>query len=554
MLDRRTFIGGALGAAALGALSACGSIAVEDSGSAGVAAAQPLSVCIAPPRSIDPCGATDASSLTVVWQLFDSLTSYDFATGELSCLAAERYEVSDDARTFTFHLRQATFHNGDAVTSADFKRAWERIVDPARAASEETGSSSLASMLSVIEGYAELRAGTAYELAGVSCPDDATLSIALRTPYADFPYVLAHPALGPVPALAEEDPEAFAAKPVGNGPFQMTGTWEPGTMQIELARFDAYAGEPATLASARFEIAEDIEQAFQRFQTDDVDVSRCPVRDAHGAASSLGRVEDGSVMTDDDHFVCCTGLATSMLACNVQGQVLGNADVRRALSLAIDRDYLADTLYRETRFAADGVVSPAITGYQEAVWPYATYDTAHAEELLDALYPVLEDDARGLTVRLLYNADGGHREVIEAVVENLAKVGVICEPEDVDIETLRERVAARDFDLVRMDWATDAPVMDGVLFPLFFSGNVSSTNVSGYHDERVDELLAEARAELDGTRRIALLQEADAAIGRDCPVIPLMFQGTSYVISERIEELPIAPQGRIDLARAQLAE
>lgn len=325
-------------------------------------------------------------------------------------------------------------------------------------------------------------------------------------------------------------------------------------MQIELARFDAYAGEPATLASARFEIAEDIEQAFQRFQTDDVDVSRCPVRDAHGAASSLGRVEDGSVMTDDDHFVCCTGLATSMLACNVQGQVLGNADVRRALSLAIDRDYLADTLYRETRFAADGVVSPAITGYQEAVWPYATYDTAHAEELLDALYPVLEDDARGLTVRLLYNADGGHREVIEAVVENLAKVGVICEPEDVDIETLRERVAARDFDLVRMDWATDAPVMDGVLFPLFFSGNVSSTNVSGYHDERVDELLAEARAELDGTRRIALLQEADAAIGRDCPVIPLMFQGTSYVGSERIEELPIAPQGRIDLARAQLAE
>ena len=79
-------------------------------------------------------------------------------------------------------------------------------------------------------------------------------------------------------------------------------------------------------------------------------------------------------MTDDDHFVCCTGLATSMLACNVQGQVLGNADVRRALSLAIDREYLADTLYRETRSAADGMVSPAITGYQEAAWPYATYD------------------------------------------------------------------------------------------------------------------------------------------------------------------------------------
>ena len=554
MLDRRTFIGGALGAAALVALSACGRITAEDPGSGDVAADQPLSVCIAPPRSIDPCGATDASSLAVVWQLFDSLTSFDFATGELTCLAADRYEVSDDARTFTFHLRQATFHNGDTVTSADFKRAWERIVNPASAASEETEPSGLASMLSVIEGYAELRAGAARELTGVSCPDDATLSIALRTPYADFTYVLAHPALGPVPVLADEDPESFAAQPVGNGPFQMAGSWEPGTAQIELARFDAYAGEPATLASVRLEIAEDVEQAFQRFQTDEVDVCRCPVRDAHGAASSLGRVEDGSVMTGDDHFVCCTGLATSMLACNVQGQALGNADVRRALSLAIDRAYLADTLYRETRRAADGVVSPAIAGYREAAWPYAAYDTARAEELLDAVYPVLEDDARGLTVRLLYNADGGHREVIEAVVENLAKVGVTCEPEDVDIETLRERVAARDFDLVRMDWATDAPVMDGVLFPLFFSGNASSTNVSGYHDERVDELLATARATLEDANRIALLQEADAVIGRDCPVIPLLFQGAPYVGSERIEELSIAPQGRIDLARAQLGE
>ena len=403
----------------------------------------------------------------MVWQLFDSLTSYDFATGELSCLAAERYEVSDDARTFTFHLRQATFHNGDAVTSADFKRAWERIVDPARAASEETGSSSLASMLSVIEGYAELRAGTAYELAGVSCPDDATLSIALRTPYADFPYVLAHPALGPVPALAEEDPEAFAAKPVGNGPFQMTGTWEPGTMQIELARFDAYAGEPATLASARFEIVEDIEQAFQRFQTDDVDVSRCPVRDAHGAASSLGRVEDGSVMTDDDHFVCCTGLATSMLACNVQGQVLGNADVRRALSLAIDREYLADTLYRETRSAADGMVSPPSRATRRLRGRTRPTTPPMRRSCSTRSTPCSRTMRAASRCACCTTRTAGHREVIEAVVENLAKVGVICEPEDVDIETLRERVAARDFDLVRMDWATDAPVMDGVLFPLF---------------------------------------------------------------------------------------
>ena len=110
MIDRRTFLGGMLGACALGALPACGPITAEDPGSADIESARPLAISLIAPATLDPYGAQDESALTLAWQLFDSLTSYDFYSGELSCLAAERFEESEDARTFTFHLRDAVFH------------------------------------------------------------------------------------------------------------------------------------------------------------------------------------------------------------------------------------------------------------------------------------------------------------------------------------------------------------------------------------------------------------------------------------------------------------
>ena len=78
---------------------------------------RPLAISLTAPATLDPHGAQDESALTFAWQLFDSLTSYDFFSGELSCLAAERFEASEDARTFTFHVRDAVFHNGEAVTA-----------------------------------------------------------------------------------------------------------------------------------------------------------------------------------------------------------------------------------------------------------------------------------------------------------------------------------------------------------------------------------------------------------------------------------------------------
>lgn len=553
LATRRSFLSGGLASVALAALSACGA-GRDDALGSGDVTVRPLTVGIAPPQSLDPYNACDQGSLTVAWQLFDALTSYDFATGELTCLAAERYEMSDDAASFTFYLREATFHSGEPVTAADFKRAWERIVNPQSAAAGAGGQSGLSHLLSLIEGYDELANGEVGELAGVTCPDDRTLVVSLRTPYADFPYVLAHPALGPVPAEAERDAQGFAQQPIGNGSFMLARAWADSVEAIELARYAGYYGAAPAIESAVLQPYRAIDDAFQSFQTGDADISRCPVDEARTVSSNLGRAEDGRTLTHEDRFVCAPDLSTSMLACNCSIVPLNNAYVRRALSLAIDRDYLCDTLYRGTRIAADGIVPPGVAGYRDAAWPYALYDRAQAAELLDGAYPLDDDDARSLSLHLLYHADGGHGEIIDAIVGNFEDVGVDCIAEGVGLETFYDRLRRGDFELARVDWAADAPIMDNVLFPLFFSGNIGSSNYARYRSEQVDRALAQARAEGSEDARAALYQDADDTVALDCPVIPLLYHAQSYVASERIEELAVDPQGRIDLAGAVLCE
>ncbi len=550
---RRTFLSGGLAMVALTALSACGAAQDDAQGSDDIAA-RPLTLSIAPPSSIDPYNACDQGSLAVAWQLFDSLTTYDFASGELSCLAAERCEMSDDASEFTFYLREATFHSGDQVTSADFKRAWERIVNPQSAAADANGASGLAYLLSLIEGYDALASGEADELAGVTCPDNQTMQILLRTPYADFPYVLAHPALGPVPASAEDDAQAFSQQPIGNGALMLASAWDGSSSSIELVRYDGYYGTPATIETATLLADLDIEEAFQSFQTGDVDIARCPIDEARTVSSSLGKSEDGRTFSRGNRFVCSTELSTSMLVCNCSEEPLNNTYLRRAISLAIDRDYLCDTLYRGTRTAADGVIPPPILGYREQAWPYATYDRAQAVDILDVINPIGEDDTRGLTVQVLYNENGGHGEVMEAIAENLEDVGIVCELEGVELEELYERVSQGDYEIARIDWTADTPVMDAVLFPLFFSGNIGATNYACYQDEQIDQTLALARTEAVAASRTELYQDVDDTVGQDCPVIPLLYHAQSFAASDRVDGLTIDPQGRIDLASAVLSE
>ena len=325
MIDRRTLLGGAAGIAAGMGLSGCGRAGRGSVTSAEDAPATWVTVRVGVPQAIDPLLVSDRAGLQVLHALFCPLTRIE--DGRAVGNAARSFEVSEDARTVTFHLVEgATFHTGGVVTASAFKRAWERILKPLAQHersgkdkrdedAEEFAHSRWAELLSAVEGYEALHEGRASELVGLRCPDDNTLVVTLSRPLAGFAEVASHPALGPVPASADQDPEAFAAQPVGNGPFALKEPWD-GKAGLALARFDTCAYGVASLEGVQFVIAGETVSGYHQFQAGNLDICDVPVDQLEDAEETAGASANAFDMYPGERlvhgaepgFACGTGL------------------------------------------------------------------------------------------------------------------------------------------------------------------------------------------------------------------------------------------------------
>ncbi|HEX9889738.1 MAG TPA: ABC transporter substrate-binding protein, partial [Nitriliruptorales bacterium] len=224
------------------------------------------------PESIDPGFVLESEGAVVVDALFDSLLAYDDDLRPVPAVA-ERFEVDETTTLYTFHLDpDAVFHDGSPVDAQAFVRAWSRIVD-----GTADDLSPNAHHLAAVAGYEESRRdGT--PLAGVEAVDAQTLRVTLQYPYADFPAVVAHPALGPVPAAAVEDTVNFREAPIGNGPFKMAGPWQHDEF-IRVQRFEDHHRDVPKLDEVVFRIyrGDDAEeQAYADFEEGLVHVATVP--------------------------------------------------------------------------------------------------------------------------------------------------------------------------------------------------------------------------------------------------------------------------------------
>ncbi|MDY2777706.1 MAG: ABC transporter substrate-binding protein [Collinsella sp.] len=554
VVGRRAFVGGTLAASSLAFLAACGKQEGTPAGSGDASTGgATLNYYINNPVCIDPYNVQEDQGTQVEFQLFDTLVKFNFQEEKLEPLACESYEASEDAITYTFHLREgAKFHNGEPVTAKDFKRGWTRLVSPKSAVQVEYGPSQISYHLSQVKGYDELASGDADDFVGITCPDDLTLVVELKAAYADFPYVCSHPALAPVPAAAEDDAKNFYLAPIGNGAFMMKpGTkWEDG-QYIDIVRFDDYWGDKAVCDGIHFTIQKDVETAYKEFQAGNLDVCDVPVAQIDAAKKSLGESEDGYTMSDGQHMLLGGEPSTYYLTCNTTVEPFNNPEFRKGVSLAINREAICESIFKGTRTPADGIIPPGIDGFTEGAWEFSKYDVDLANEHLDKVAP-MKDGSRGLSLVLSYNQDGGHKEIMESVIGDLAKVGIEVTSDTPEWSALLSKYDNMDYQVGRLGWVADYPIMDNFLYPLFHSDSIGGDNKSGYSNPEVDKGIAEARTIIDDTERVAKMQEVDALIGADLPVIPLMFYTHTIAGSERIKSLYIDPQKKAYLARAEL--
>ncbi|MEA2826740.1 MAG: oligopeptide transport system substrate-binding protein [Actinomycetota bacterium] len=470
---------------------------------------------IGEPKAIDPFNARDSEGLDISRSVFVGLVTFD-GNAELKMLpgVAETWAPNDACTEWTFHLRDSKFSNGEPVDAASFIRGWTRSAD-AKSASQ------VSYHLAGIDGYDALHGDpqTATTFSGLSAPDPKTLVVRLNSADCEFDRKTLVAPMSPVPEGAgAADNQVFNEAPIGNGPFMIKpGTKWEHNQSITLVRNDTYFGPKPHLDEIDFIIFPAqgrLEAEYRAFTAGDADFARIP--------PTLFR-QAKSTYEPQGSFFKYEAFGINYLVTNDAKGVMTNPDARRAVSLALDRDAIAEGVYQGSLTTASAILSPPFGAFfQEGVCDVCTYDVTKAKDLAGkaGLTP-------GTHIKLLYNNDGGHEAFVQAVQNQLqTNLGVVVDLDGVPFAESLAKQDAGDFDLARSAWTADYPTPDAVLYPLLAS--TSADNTSKYSNPAFDDLILKARATKDAGERQALIKQAEKlAIGTDVGDIP-MFNRTQY--------------------------
>jgi ABC-type oligopeptide transport system substrate-binding subunit len=294
----------------------------------------------AEPQSLDPALSRDIAGYKILMHLYEGLVMPDARDGAPKPALAERWDVSGDGRTYTFHLRESTWSNGDPVTAGDFVYAWRRVVTPS------TGSG-YAHRMYVVEGAREIvKKEKPPSALGVRAVDDRTLEVKLvrRTPY--FLQLLCMNLYFPLHrATVEKFGPKFVdpANAVVNGPYRMT---EWAFKQKKVFERNPSYRDAGSVKLARFVFLaiENAETAFNYYET--------------GQCHWLFRVPLAFVdIQRPDHWVNPYN-GVYFYVFNTKVKPLDDARVRRALGLAIDREKICKYILRGGETPASRLIPP----------------------------------------------------------------------------------------------------------------------------------------------------------------------------------------------------
>ncbi len=228
----------------------------------------------------------------------------------------------------------------------------------------------------------------------------------------------------------------------------------------------------------------------------------------------------------------------------MEDPVMSQLPVRQAISLAIDRQKICDSLFEGSRQPADNFFPAVLDPGQDNAWEYCKYDAEAAKKVVD------DNNLAGTKITLSCNSGGGHEDIMAMIQENLKAVGFEVEISTMEWAAYLTALGDGQFQIGRLGWIADYPTLDNFLYPNFFS--TAENNYSKYNDPEVDKALEDARQINDDDERKTKEREINQTIGEQLPAIPVMFYSHNYVGSDRVQELYFDPQGKAYLHKASL--
>jgi oligopeptide transport system substrate-binding protein len=477
----------------------------------------------AEPEDLDPQVVTAYTDQNILLALFEGLTAIDEKTSQAVPAAAQSWDTSADGLVWTFHLRHdLRWSNGEKLTADDFVQSWVRILSPAFAAE-------YAYLLYPIRNAESFNKGSVTNagLLGVSAPDAITIRIELARPTPYLPALVALPSWFPVNPRVLEHFGGTARRGtewtrsgnlVGNGPFVL-GEWTPNSRIIVAKNASYWNANSVTLRQIVFFPNEDPDTEEKDFRAGQLHVTY---------SLPVSKIEayrrDAPEKLRVDPF-----LQTFFLRFNVKRSPFGDARVRRALSLAIDRDQIARRVLSASYPPAHTFTPPDCGGYTATA--QVGLDVTEAQKLLaDAGYP----GGKGLrSFEVEVRNDGLQAPVMEAIQAMWDKqLGVHATLATLEQKTWIQNQQTLNYDVSTAGWAGD--FLDPVTFlDLFVSGG--GNNWTGWSDATYDSLIAQAAQTQGPQDRYAVFQKAEAYLLLQGPVAPLYFGAHTYLIHPSVK-------------------
>ena len=475
----------------------------------------------AEPETLDPSKASTTYEAHILRDLFEGLVMPD-ATANIMPGAALSWQISDDETVYTFKLREdALWSNGDPVTADDFVFAFRRLQDPETAAE-------YASMLYVVKNAESINTGKMNpEEIGARALDARTLEITLNAPTPYFLELLTHPTAYPLHKASVErlgDDWTKPGKLVSNGPFILAErVLDDHIKIIRNARFHDAAD--VKLDAVIFYPTQDRSTAIKRFEAGELDSNdELPLEQIHNLKEKFG-----------DQLHIAPYLGVYFFYINLAKEPWSNPQLRRAISMTIDREFLADGVWGGAMFPAYGLVPPGIEGYK----PYSPeYADAPQMDRDDEAARILQALGYGpdnpLKLELRYDTSENNRNTGIAIQEQLRPLGIEVTLHNSDAKTHFGHLDGRgDFDFARGGWIGD--YKDPETF-LGIARKASGNNLGHYDSPEFERVMAAAAAAgANARQRMQLLSQAEKVLVDADGMLPLLFFSSHNIVSRRLK-------------------
>jgi oligopeptide transport system substrate-binding protein len=501
---------------------------------------------IVEPKHLIPSNTTESSGSQVLSSLFYPLVNFN-AKNEPVLVAAAAITPSAGNKVWTIKLKPGfTFSNGEPVTADNYIDAWNY-------GAYGPNGQGASYFFSRIAGYADLQSKDpdddgpekapepkAKTMTGLKKVDDTTFTVTLSAPFAGWKSVIAYTAFYPLPKAAFSAPgviaQGFEDAIIGNGPFKMKGKWEHDS-QIQVEKVADFKGTVPKVQAITWKIYQDQQAEYADLVAGNVDVqTQIPIESLGSASGDLG-----------DRFQKSPNSSFAFVGFPTFQKEFSKPEVRRALSMAINRQEMTDQIFLGSQTPATAFVSPVVVGYRaDSCGVNCKYDPAKAKELYTAAGGPAD-------IKISYNADGGHKPWVDAMCNQIkASLGINCtgvgEPKFADLLTKVEK--KQPVGLIRLGWLMDYPLMENYLGPLYGTGG--SSNYYGYSNPAFDSLVKQGSEAPTTAAAIKKWQAAEDILVQDMPVIPLRFGQNVFGYSQRVTNVSVDLFQKVDIYKIEM--